>query len=367
MRRRNANKQTSTQIINIDEKEEHVDIDLSDFQKKLPNYSKIQTSRQSVLPNLSSLLHSSSISGSNPVDEINDANTNNSYSYSYSYSSSSDDGNNENIDDRDIPKESLETQEMNSVFQQLFDKFGTYDDQDSSQIEKKIQEAKEERAKIQQEIEKIDSTIGSNASNSIWAQKQFFTELINFIDTASSTGFKDFNEVKPEYLSIDYSIEKIKNFQRLDSELYKSSGFPEAVQEIFEFYAIIETNDFSFTENKPLIDLQWIRTGWKWTDEFGNPDLVPKVFETTCLPILLNKLRKEDIQTEENFHLAFLHCVEICDYCNHTSVAESQLFSVLKKRLESAFGTGKLKYEVYNKLMIDFGFKNVKSWENGPF
>ena len=74
MRRRNANKQTSTQIINIDEKEEHVDIDLSDFQKKLPNYSKIQTSRQSVLPNLSSLLQSSSISGSNPVDEINDAN-----------------------------------------------------------------------------------------------------------------------------------------------------------------------------------------------------------------------------------------------------------------------------------------------------
>ena len=107
MRRRNANKQTSTQIINIDEKEEHVDIDLSDFQKKLPNYSKIQTSRQSVLPNLSSLLQSSSISGSNPVDEINDANTNNSYSYSYSYSSSSDDGNNENIDDRDIPKEIL--------------------------------------------------------------------------------------------------------------------------------------------------------------------------------------------------------------------------------------------------------------------
>lgn len=354
-----------TQLIKIDEADEHVDIGFPDFQmKKLPNYSLIQTSKHSFLPNISSLTKTSSIDEQNFKDEDKhekEKENEDSYSYSYSYSSSSTDKeNNDETEDEHSFKESAETQEMYSIFQQLFDKFGTYEDQDLSQIESKIQEAKDEREKIQKEIDEIDSKIGTNISNSIWSEKQFFTELIDFIDAASSTGFRDFNEVRPEYLSIDYVIDKIKNFQKLDPDLYKTCGFPDASQEIFEFYAIIEMNDFSFTDRKPFIDQKWIRTGWRWTDEFGNSDLVPKVFEGTCLPILLNKLRKDEFVTEENFHFAFLHCVEICDYCIHPTVAESQLFSVLKKRLDSAFGTGKLKYEAYNRLMIDFGFKNPK-------
>lgn len=365
LRKRNVNNQIPSKLIKVEDTDEKVDINFSDFQmKKLPNYSAIQTSRHSFIPNLSNLREASSIGDSNPAKNIESENEE-SYSYSYSYSSSSTDKeNNDEIEDEIDPKESSETQEMASIFQQLFDKFGTFEDQDLSQIENKIQEAKEERESIQKDIDEIDSQIGTNISDSIWAQKIFFTELIDFIDAASSTGFKNFNEVKPEFLSVDYVIDKIKNFQRLDPELYKNCGFPDSTQEIFEFYAIIETNDFSFTGNKPFIDYQWIRTGWKWTDEFGNSDLVPKVFEGTCLPILINKLRTDEITTEENFHFAFLHCVEIIDYCLHPTVAESQLFGILKKRLESAFGTGKLKYEVYNKLMIEFGFKNSKPWED---
>lgn len=364
MRKRNANKQSPSQIIKVEEADEQVDLNFSDFQKKLPNFTAIQSTRQSFLPNLSTFVQSNTAPEENDAENENE----NSYSYSYSYSSnSSEKENNDETGDEDYVGESSETQEMNYIFQQLFDKFGTYEDEDSSQIERKIQEAKESREKIQQEIDEIDSSIGSNISDSIWAHKQFFTELIDFIDAASSSGFNDFNEVKPEYLSIDYAIDKIKSFQRLDPDLYKKAGFSESVQEIFEFYAIIETNDFVFTDNKPLIDHQWIRCGWRWTDEYGNPDLVPKVFEGTCLPILLNKLRTDEINTEEEFHLTFLHCVEICDYCNHPTVAESQLFNVLKKRLESAFGTGKLKYEAYNKLMIEFGFKTARLWEDNPF
>lgn len=351
MKKRNTTKQGLIPNIILDEQNDHDDTDYANFQVKR---NSTQHVRQSLVPNFASITTSPSFQ-----ETVNDQNptTNAEYSYSYSYSSNSDVESNNPKPNESTP-ENPEMIEMNQIFEQLYQKFGEFQETDSANIKKQLQEAKQERQLLQNEMDEISEAIGPDSSNVIWAQKQFFADLIDFINTASSLKIKsDFSlsNVKPEYLSLDYSLERIKSFQRFDPELYKKVGFPDSVQDLFEFYAILETQSFSFVDNKPLIDLPWIRAGWRWTDEFGNPNTVPKVFESTCLPILVNKLQAETINTEQEFRFCFYHCLEICDFCIHPSVAENQLMGILKRRLEAAIKTGRISFDVFNKLSQEFG------------
>ncbi|OHS96999.1 hypothetical protein TRFO_36859 [Tritrichomonas foetus] len=368
MRKRNLVNKTGSSAFQMNiGKEDDPEIDYTNFRmNKLPNYSSIKNIRPNFLlqtkkettnsyhSNRQQSTHGFNVAQDSKITKNNDySDYSESYYYSYSESEESEKYN---------PSKNSEVTEMNSLFNQLFEKFGNYENEKNaaSKIEQNINNAEDELLNTIKEINIVEASIGPNANSAFWKIKQFFTELINFIDEASNI---DFDDVKDEYLSLDNALEKVKSFQRLDPQLYKKCGFSESVQELFEFFAIVETNNFIFSKNSPLIDLSWVRAGWKWTEEFGNQDMVPKVFEQICVPILVNKLKTEPLQNENDFRMAFLHCIEILDYCNHKSVAEVQLFGVLKARLESAFGTGKLKYKVYNQMMINFGFKKAKIWE----
>ena len=346
MRKRNATKSGSLFQMNFND-EVDVKVDYSSIQAKKHLNSSINN------------ISKSTFSAAIPVENntiIDEKPEQIEYSYSYSYSDYSD--NDQELKDKEV-------EEMNSLFKQLFDKFGNIDETDkSSQLDVKIEEAKTDLYNIHVEIDEMEKNIGSEATSALWKIKQFFTELINFIDVSTKRNV-DLSTVKEEYLSLDSILTKIKSLYNIDPDLYKRCRFADVVLDLFEFFAILEIQEFDFSSNVPLIDQKWIRAGWKWIDDFGNPDIVPKVFEQTCLPILVNKLQSDQqtFPNEDSLRNAFYHCVEICDYCQHSSAADAQLMDVLKKRLEKSFHTGKINYQSYNSMMVDFGFKKVNQWE----
>ena len=246
-------------------------------------------------------------------------------------------------------------------FQSLKEQIGPDNDSEIKKTDSEIQIAKQQYQQILTEISKMESTFNGTANENLWKQKRFFTEMIDFID---HIGVINPADVRPEYSDLDNILEQIRNLRRLDNTLYVQSGLPSSVEEIFEFYAAMDTCTFNFKDNIPLLDLNWIRAGWKWLDEDGDSDIVPKIFEKTAFPILLESLRQDDFESEQDWHIAWLHCYEITEYCIHPDAIEFQLRNVMKKKLESAYGTSKLSQQLYNKLLVEFGMKKPSFMES---
>ena len=106
--------------------------------------------------------------------------------------------------------------------------------------------------------------------------------------------------------------------------------------------------------------MEWIQAGWFWMNEDGNEDMVPKVFEKICLPYLSNLLQTENLENEKDFKIAYLHCLEACDYCIKQTIANAQLMSQLKRKLQQMKIF--IGYDTYDKLMDEFGFQNNYGW-----
>lgn len=264
-----------------------------------------------------------------------------SYSYesSYTYSES---------DDTDILKDYV------NFFQQLRDNIGPIANSELESIKHEYKKTKSQYQQIVNEIAKMESSITVSSSETVWLLKQYFTELIDFIDHYDQV---DISEVKPEYTSLSYVLDRLRTLRRMDSTIYNRSGIPNAVGELFEFFATFQVSHFDLKGNIPILDMDWIRAGWHWLSEDGDPDIVPKIFEKTAIPIFLEQLSLIDFETEEDWRRTWLHCCEMTDYCIHDDFIGTQLANIMKKRLNSAYGTAKLSAQTYNKLMIEFGFK----------
>ena len=249
------------------------------------------------------------------------------------------------------PAPPKEASELELLFQKIHDRVSA--DAQWTQLKRadhELADLRKQAKEVMDDIERTKTATKSGTSQLIWQHKQFFTEVIDFAEKASSV---DLSTVKLEYQSLGDLLERLKSLRALDPNLYNESGISDAVIELFEFYAEIQTNSFSFKANDALVNLEWIQAGWFWTDD----DLVPKVFEKSVLPLLLNRLRCEDLKTENDFRMAFLHCLEISDYCVHCVSAEESLFRCLSTKLCEALEKAIIQRDVYNHLMDEFGFQ----------
>lgn len=266
------------------------------------------------------------------------------------------------IDNDETVEESTEKpleEDISSLFQQLIDEINKTKKKNNKNLEKDLESSRNKYKSIITELNLLEESLGTGSSLLIWKHKQFFTELIDFIDHSDHI---DLNDVNEEYLSLGNVLSKMKQIRLIDPKLYKDTDLGNKVLEIFEFYATIQTNEFSFLSGKPLVDLEWIRAGWTWTEEDGNPDLVPRVFERICLPILINRFSQEELMVEQDYRRAYLHCIEILDYCQNVQVANIQLMNIMKRKLQQSVGCGKMNSSQYQAFMKEFGFTNTDSW-----
>lgn len=250
-----------------------------------------------------------------------------------------------------------EENKLDKLLCQLNDKLNDSDCNDAVKVENEINKVKGEYEKILSQINEMEKALGPESTKLIWKQKQFFTELIDFVDNSTKINF---DEVRDEYLMLETGLERLKKLRILDQELYKKVGLGEAAVELFEFYANYEISKFSFKSKLAMINMEWIQAGWFWMDEDGNEDMVPKVFEKICLPFLSNLLQTENFETQDEFRIAYYHCLEACDFCVNQTVAEAQLMSQLKRKLQQMKARGN--QDEYDKLMDEFGLKNNFGW-----
>ncbi|KAH0789665.1 hypothetical protein GPJ56_006167 [Histomonas meleagridis] len=334
MRKRNNPKTSSALAIEIKPEPEKIEINAPKIHHT-QNFAAIQATQFSFLPKIKKDLIPTTLESE-------------SYDSGYSYSEP----------EQEIPNQKIE---FRPLLDKLTDKVvSNNDDKNVVKLTKEIQDLKSQYQKILAQINEMEATLGPDATKGIWKQKQFFTELIDFVDHCYNVNPAD---VKEEYLSLENSLNRLRSLRNLDPELYKQIGFQEAANELFEFYAIFEISNFSFKSNDALLDMKWIQAGWYWTDEDGNSDIVPKTFDNACVPIFASILQKEYFNNEQEYRVAYCHCIEICDYCNNDTIAESQLLTQLKRKLEQSYGCGRLDTSSYEKLMDEFGFKNNFGWK----
>jgi hypothetical protein len=216
-------------------------------------------------------------------------------------------------------------------------------------VSRELLEARDEYRRVLESIDHYERSIGAGASAQLWSHKQFFAELLDFIDNCE---YADLSDVKPEFLSLSHILDRVRDFNRLDPPLYKKSGLAEAVTELFDFFCRLEMVAFSFKSRSAMVNFDWIRAGWFWLDEDGSPDIVPKVFQRTALPLLRELLEREEFASEAEFQFAFAHCLEASDFCG----GKTDLMAKLQKKLERLFQGGGLKRKTYEKLADEFGF-----------
>jgi hypothetical protein len=214
-------------------------------------------------------------------------------------------------------------------------------------LDREVLEARTEHGRVVEALERYASAFKGGVSPRVWMYKQFFTELIDFIDHAESV---DLADVNPEYLDLGGILERLRDLRALDPEGYKKSRIGFTVSEIFEFFCRIEMSSFSFKSPIALIAVPWIQAGWFWTKEDGNPDIVPKVFEKVALPFMTEKLEHEIFQTTAELEIAFAHCVEASDYCG----TKTSLLAHLKPKIEFAYRWHKISKADYERLLTNF-------------
>ena len=241
------------------------------------------------------------------------------------------------------------------MFQQIHERVGAATvSAQVKKVDRELADLKRQFRTVADELERAKGAVQTGALELIWKQKQFFTEVI---DMAEKAGDVELASIKPEYQSLSSSLERIRALRTLDPVLYYESGICDGVMELFEFYAGMQTSDFSFKGKEALINLEWIQAGWFWTEEDGGEDVVPKVFEKSVLPLLLNRLRMEKLETEDDFRMAFLHCLEASDYCVHCDMAADELLRCLHEKLSQALSSRVLTQDRYEQILDEFGFQ----------
>ena len=169
--------------------------------------------------------------------------------------------------------------------------------------------------------------------------------------------------MKPEFLDPFGVLERIKRLRELDEGQYKLSGLGTNSGEILSYFADIEFNNWSYLSQQPLIDMEWIRAGWFWSDKDGDSELVPKIFDN-FVPQLVEKLKNTNLSCESDFYVAHAHCMEIIDFCKNPSVAEIQLMNVMKQLIRSAHRKKIIDKNQYETILISCGFQEQKRiWE----
>ena len=241
------------------------------------------------------------------------------------------------------------------MFQQIHERVGaTTVSAQIKKVDRELADLKRQFRTVTDELERAKGAVQTGALELIWKQKQFFTEVI---DMAEKAGDVDVACIKPEYRSLNSSLERIRALRTLDPVLYYESGICDGVLELFEFYAGLQTSGFSFKGKEALINLEWIQAGWFWTEEDGGEDFVPKVFEKSVMPLLLNRLKMEKLETEDDFRMAFVHCLEASDYCVHGDMAAEELLRCLNEKLNLALSSRLLTKDSYEQILDEFGFQ----------
>jgi hypothetical protein len=218
------------------------------------------------------------------------------------------------------------------------------------QVIRELLEARDEYRRVLDSIGQYERSIGTGASAQLWSHKQFFAELLDFIDNCE---YVELSEVKPEFLSLSHVLDRVRDFNRLDPRLYKKSGLAEAVAELFDFFCRLEMTSFSFKSRSSMVNFEWIRAGWFWLEDDGSPGIVPKVFERTALPVLREVLEQEEFTSAAELQIAFAHCLEASDFCGR----KTDLMAKLQKKLEKAFQAGLLTRNAYERLADEFGLE----------
>jgi hypothetical protein len=245
---------------------------------------------------------------------------------------------------------------LDALFAQLSDHLESSEAGGSAiaRLDREALDARSEHGRVAEALDRYASAFKGGISARVWTHKQFFTELADLIDHAGSI---DLADVNPEYRDVGAVVERLKDLRTLDPDGYKKARLGITASEIFEFFCGMEMSSFSFKSPMALISLPWIQAAWFWTEEEGNPDAVPKVFEKVALPIMAERLEQEIFQTVGELEIAFAHCVEASDYCR----TKIQLLASLKPKIEWAYRWHKISKADYERLLA-----TLAENDNGP-
>lgn len=242
------------------------------------------------------------------------------YSYSYSdsyYSDSYSYSDNENDDNQ--------LMDLVFLFQGLSMKISERNNEE--EINKLEEDLQNEHKKLN-EINKELLAQQKSIDEIILSDKIFFTELFDFFAHQP----EDLSTVEDEFLDVAGVLDRLRRLRKLDPIQYTESGLSKSVTSIISYFSDIELASWDFLSRVPLLDMRWIRAGWFWEKEDGNADLVPSIFDN-LVPTFVEKLSTSNLQCESDFVAAYVHCVEICDYCNDFRIAGIQLNGAFQRKI----------------------------------